>query len=175
MMGATGRGIVELTIGGSRPDRVAEVDRYVELARAARRPVTMVSVRHNPARPDEHRQILAKVEAAWRAGLRLHPQGTCSPLTATFTITNGFVFGRFTVWQRVLEARPSEWRAILGDPAFRAEFRDTVGRTALLHLARERDPVVVRERAADHPRWEGPGAGRGLARRPGPARRSLRA
>ena len=83
----------------------------------ARRPVTMVSVRHNPGAPDEHRQILAKVEAAWREGLRLHPQGTCSPLTSTFTITNGFVFGRYKAWRRVLEAKPSEWRAILADPA----------------------------------------------------------
>jgi N-acyl-D-aspartate/D-glutamate deacylase len=132
-MGSTGRGIVELTIGGSRPDRVAEVDRYVDLARAAQRPVTMVSVRHNPVRPDEHRQILAKVEAAWREGLRLHPQGTCSPLTSTFTITNGFVFGRYKAWRRVLEARPSEWRAILADRGFRAEFRDSVRRTALFN------------------------------------------
>ena len=132
-MGSTGRGIVELTIGGSRSDRVAEVDRYMELARAARRPVTMVSVRHNPVRPDEHRRILAKVEAAWREGLRLHPQGTCSPLTSTFTITNGFVFGRYKAWRRVLEAKPSEWRAILGDPGFRAEFRESVRHTALFN------------------------------------------
>ena len=130
-MGSTGRGIVELTIGGSRPNRVAEVDRYMELARAAGRPVTMVSVRHNPVRPDEHRQILAKVEAAWREGLRLHPQGTCSPLTSTFTIMNGFVFGRYKAWRRVLEAPTSEWRTILADPGFRAEFRDNAGRTAL--------------------------------------------
>ena len=132
-MGSSGRGIVELTIGGSRPNRVAEVDRYMELARAAGRPVTMVSVRHNPVRPDEHRQILAKVEAAWREGLRLHPQGTCSPLTSTFTITNGFVFGRYKAWRRVLEAPPSEWRAILADPGFRAEFRDSVRHTALFN------------------------------------------
>jgi N-acyl-D-aspartate/D-glutamate deacylase len=130
-MGSTGRGIVELTIGGSRADRVAEVDRYMELARAARRPVTMVSVRHNPGRPDEHRQILARVEAAWREGLRLHPQGTCSPLTSTFTLLNGFVFGPYPVWRRVLEAPVTEWPAILSDPGFRAEFRATVGRTAL--------------------------------------------
>src|SRR5262245_4480812 len=132
-MGSRGRGIVELTIGGSRPNRVAEVDRYMELARAARRPVTMVSVRHNPARPDEHRQILAKVEAAWREGLRLHPQGTCSPLTSTFNLLNGFVFGRYPVWRRVLEAPVSRWRDIMADPAFRAEFRSTVGRTALFN------------------------------------------
>ena len=132
-MGSTGRGIVELTIGGSRPDRVAEVDRYAELARAARRPVTMVSVRHNPVRPEEHRRILEKVEAAWREGLRLHPQGTCSPLTSTFTITNGFVFGRYKAWRRVLEAKPSEWRGILADPGFRAEFRENVRRTALFN------------------------------------------
>ena len=130
-MGATGRGIVELTVGGSRRDRVAEVERYAELARASGRPVTMVSVRHNPVRPDEHRQILARVEDAWRQGLRLHPQGTCSPLTSTFTLMNGFVFGRYKVWRRVLEARPSEWRAIFAAPAFREEFRQTVGRTAL--------------------------------------------
>jgi N-acyl-D-aspartate/D-glutamate deacylase len=132
-MGSTGRGIVELTIGGSRPDRVAEVDRYAELARASGRPVTMVSVRHNPVRPDEHRRILAKVEAAWREGLRLHPQGTCSPLTSTFSITNGFVFGRYLAWRRVLEAPPSEWRTILANPDFRAEFRDNVRHTALFN------------------------------------------
>jgi N-acyl-D-aspartate/D-glutamate deacylase len=105
----------------------------MELARAAQRPVTMVSVRHNPGRPDEHRQILARVEVAWREGLRLHPQGTCSPLTSTFTLLNGFVFGRYPVWRRVLEAPVSGWRAILADPAFRAEFRATVGRTALFN------------------------------------------
>jgi N-acyl-D-aspartate/D-glutamate deacylase len=132
-MGSTGRGIVELTIGGSRPDRVAEVDRYMELARASGRPVTMVSVRHNPVKPDEHRQILAKVEAAWREGLRLHPQGTCSPLTSTFAITNGFVFGRYKAWRRILEAKPSEWRGIMADPGFRADFRESVRHTALFN------------------------------------------
>jgi len=31
------------------------------------------------------------------------------------------VFGRDMVWRRLLEAQPSEWRAILADPGFRAE------------------------------------------------------
>lgn len=132
-MGSLGRGIVEITVGGSRPDRVAEVDRFAELARASQRPVTMVSVRHNPVKPEEHRKILEKVEAAWREGLKLHPQGTCSPLTSTFTLMNGFVFGRYKVWRRVLEAKPSEWRAIFADPTFREEFRQTVGRMALFN------------------------------------------
>jgi len=93
----------------------------------------MVSVRQNPVRPDEHRQILAKVEAAWREGLRLHPQGTCSPLTSTFSITNGFVFGRYKAWRRVLEAPPSQWRTILANPGFRAEFRENVRHSALFN------------------------------------------
>ncbi len=84
-------------------------------------------------RPEEHRQILDKVEAAWREGLRLHPQGTCSPLTSTFNLTNGFVFGRYKAWRRVLEAPPSEWRAILADAGFRAEFRESVRHTALFN------------------------------------------
>src|SRR4029453_5056940 len=133
VMGSTGRGIVELTIGGSRADRVAEVDRYMELARAPRRPATLVSVRHNPPPPADHRQILARVDAAWREGLHLPPQGTCSPLTSTFTLMNGFVFGRYKAWRRVLEAKPSEWRAIFADPAFRADFRQNVSRTALFN------------------------------------------
>ena len=41
--------------------------------------------------------------------------------TWTFTLSNGSVFGRDMVWRRLLEAQPSEWRAILADPGFRAE------------------------------------------------------
>lgn len=130
-MGETGRGILELTIGGTRPDRIAEIDRFVELARAGRRAVTMVSLRHNPSKPDEHREILARIEALHREGVPVYPQVTCSPLTATFDLTGAFVFYRFPVWRRVLETPPSEWRAIFQDPGFRAEFRVTVGRTPL--------------------------------------------
>ncbi len=130
-MGDSGRGVMEITIGGSRPDRVAEVDRFVELAHAARRPITPVSLRHNPERAWEHRVILSRLEALNRDGLRIYPQVTCSPLTSTFDLYGAFVFYRFPVWKRVLEAPPSEWRAILADPAFRAEFRATAGRSSL--------------------------------------------
>jgi N-acyl-D-aspartate/D-glutamate deacylase len=130
-MGDSGRGVMEITIGGSRPDRVAEVDRFVELAHAARRPITPVSLRHNPERAWEHRVILSRLEALNRDGLRIYPQVTCSPLTSTFDLYGAFVFYRFPVWKRVLEAPPSEWRAILADPAFRAEFRATAGSSSL--------------------------------------------
>ncbi|HTY80138.1 MAG TPA: amidohydrolase family protein [Candidatus Bathyarchaeia archaeon] len=130
-MGDSGRGVMEITIGGTRPDRVAEVDRFVELARAARRPITPVSLRHNPERAWEHRVILSRLEALNRDGLRIYPQVTCSPLTSTFDLYGAFVFFRFPVWKRVLEAAPAEWRALLADPSFRAEFRDTAGRSSL--------------------------------------------
>lgn len=131
VMGETGRGILELTIGGTRPDRVAEVDRFAELARAGRRPVTLVSIRHNPSRPAEHREVLARIEALHREGVLIYPQGTCSPLTATFDLTGPFVFYRFPVWRRVMETPLSGWRALFRDPGFRQEFRSTVGRTPL--------------------------------------------
>jgi N-acyl-D-amino-acid deacylase len=130
-MGETGRGILELTIGGSRVDRVAEIDRFAELARAGGRPVTLVSIRHNPLAPDEHRRVLARVEALHREGLRVHPQGTCSPLTVTFDLTGPFVFYRFPVWRRVMETPTGGWRQLFRDPGFREEFRSTVGRSAL--------------------------------------------
>ncbi|HEV8673883.1 MAG TPA: amidohydrolase family protein [Methylomirabilota bacterium] len=130
-MGASGHGILELTIGGSRADRVAEIDRFAELARASGRPVTLVSIRHNPLRPDEHREVLARVEALHRDGLRVYPQGTCSPLTATFDLTGPFVFYRFPVWRRVMETAVSDWRVLFRDPGFREEFRATVGRSPL--------------------------------------------
>jgi N-acyl-D-aspartate/D-glutamate deacylase len=130
-MGATGRGVLELTIGGTRPDRVAEIDRFAELARVSGRPVTLVSIRHNPLAPDEHRVVLGRIEALHREGLRVYPQGTCSPLTATFDLTGPFVFYRFPVWRRVMETPPSEWGPLFRDPGFRDEFRATVGRSAL--------------------------------------------
>ena len=130
-MGDSGRGVMEITIGGSRPDRVAEVDRFVELAHAARRPITPVSLRHNPERAGEHRVILARLEALNREGLRIYPQVTCSPLTSTFDLYGAFVFFRFPVWKRVLEASPSQWRALFADHGFRAEFRVTAGRSSL--------------------------------------------
>ncbi|MBI3454545.1 MAG: amidohydrolase family protein [Candidatus Rokubacteria bacterium] len=130
-MGKTGRGILELTIGGTRPDRLAELERFVELARAGGRPVTMVSLRHNPLRPDEHRKILARVEALHQEGVPLYPQVTCSPLTATFDLTGAFVFYRFPVWRRVMATPPSGWRTLFQDGGFRAAFRAEVAGTPL--------------------------------------------
>jgi N-acyl-D-aspartate/D-glutamate deacylase len=130
-MGASGRGIIELTIGGTRPDRLAEVERFAELARAAARPVTLVSLRHNPSHPDEHRAILARIEALAREGVEIYPQVTTAPLTATFDLASAFVFFRFPVWKRVLDAPVSAWRALFRDAGFREEFRASVGRTPL--------------------------------------------
>jgi len=149
-MGETGRGILELTIGGTRPDRLGEIDRFVELARAGRRPVTFVSIRHDPSHPDEHREILARIEALHRQGVVIYPQGTCSPLTVTFDLTGPFVFYRFPVWRRVMETPLSGWRGIFRDPRFREEFRSTVGRTPLftgdtapLHVRGVRSPALA--------------------------------
>ncbi len=131
VMGASGRGILELTIGGTRPDRLAEVDRFAELAKASNRPVTLVSLRHNPSQPEEHRAILARIEALARDGVAIFPQVTTSPLTATFDLSGAFVFFRFPVWKRVLDAPVSGWRALFRAAGFREEFRTSVGRTPL--------------------------------------------
>jgi len=131
VMGASGRGILELTIGGTRPDRLAEIDRFAELARAASRPATLVSLRHNPSHPEEHRAILARIEALARDGVAIYPQVTTSPLTATFDLSGAFVFFRFPVWKRVLDAPVIAWRALFRDAGFREEFRASVGHTPL--------------------------------------------
>src|SRR5262249_30140608 len=75
--------------------------------------------------------VLARLDALHREGLRVHPQGTCSPLTATFDLTGPFVFYRFPVWRRVLETPTAGWRGLFRDPGFRAEFRGAVGQSAL--------------------------------------------
>jgi hypothetical protein len=93
--------------------RLAEVDRFSELARAANRPVTLVSLRHNPSHPEEHRAILARIEALVRDGVAIYPQVTTSPLTATFDLSGAFVFFRFPVWKRVLDAPVTGWRALV--------------------------------------------------------------
>lgn len=148
-MGEAGRGILELTIGGTRPDRLAEIDRFAELARAGGRPVTLVSIRHNPERPGEHREILTRIEQLHREGVRVYPQGTCSPLTQTFDLTGPFVFYRFPVWRRVLETPVAGWRALFRDPGFRGEFRAAVGPTPLF----TGDVAPLRVHAVGSPRY----------------------
>ena len=130
-MGESGRGILELTIGGSRVDRVAEIDRFAELARAGGRPITPVSIRHNPLSPGEHRAVLGRHRAPPPRGAPRPPPGDVLSLTSTFDLTGPFVFFRFPVWRRVLETPVSEWRALFRKPDFRDEFRATVGRSAL--------------------------------------------
>jgi N-acyl-D-aspartate/D-glutamate deacylase len=153
-MGDSKRGVMEITIGGTRPDRVAEVDRFVELAHAARRPITPVSLRHNPERAWEHRVILSRLEALNRGGLHIYPQVTCSPLTSTFDLHGAFVFFRFPVWKRVLEASPAEWRALFADPGFRAEFRSTAGASSL--FVGDTSPLRVESvHRAEHQRFVG--------------------
>jgi N-acyl-D-aspartate/D-glutamate deacylase len=150
VMGASGRGILELTIGGTRPDRLAEIDRFAELARAANRPVTLVSLRHNPSRPEEHRAILARIEGLARDGVAIYPQVTTSPLTATFDLSGAFVFFRFPVWKRVLDAPVTGWRALFRDAGFREEFRASVGRTPLF----EGDTAPLRVHAVGAERFK---------------------
>jgi len=64
-------------------DRLLEPRRRFRAAAFAREispnPTERLGFDRPVIRHDEHRQILAKVEAAWREGLRLHPQGACLP------------------------------------------------------------------------------------------------
>src|SRR4029434_5405034 len=93
--------------------------------------VSRGSLRHNPSHPEEHRAILARIAALAREGVAIYPQVTTSPLTATFDLSSAFVFFRFPVWKRVLDAPVGSWRSIFRDAGFREEFRASVGRTTL--------------------------------------------
>jgi len=93
------------------------------------------------------------------AQLTSDPAASCTSWHGATTIVTGnceFTMAprrpqRYPVWRRVLEAPVPEWRAILSEPEFRAQFRATVGRTALFNG----DAAPLRVKAVGQPglRW----------------------
>lgn len=128
MLAEAGRGIVEvapLHLIGATDDKLADQEFYVEVARAAGRPVTWAPLLANPFDPPGALTLIEAAAAAQRAGAAVHPQISCRPLEVRVCFDSaGIAVANNPFWKPILDLPKPERRARLSSAAFRAQLRE---------------------------------------------------
>jgi len=128
VLAEVGRGIVEVAplhlIGGT-DDKLADQSFYIEVARAARRPVTWAPLLANPFDPSGALQIIESSAAAQRAGDAVYPQVGCRPLEVRVSFASaGIAIANNPFWKPILDLPAPERRQRLAGRPLRDELRD---------------------------------------------------
>lgn len=123
---AFGRGVIEVapvtTVMGTTEDRLAEVARFADLARASGGPVVFAPLFQNPFVAGYEAVCLAEVARLQAEGTTVIPQVGCRPLELRFDFaTPGFGLDNNPVWKPFMAKPRAERRRLFADPAFRAE------------------------------------------------------
>jgi N-acyl-D-aspartate/D-glutamate deacylase len=128
MLAEAGRGIVEvapLHLLGATDDKLADQEFYIEVARAAGRPVTWAPLLVNPFDPPGALTLIEASAAAQRAGAAVHPQIGCRPLEVRVCFDSaGIAVANNPFWKPILALPKPERRARLTSAAFRAQLRE---------------------------------------------------
>ena len=122
------KGAVEIAL--TRQIAVLDDDGYALLdllLEASHRPVTFIALFDRDDIPEAVRDTVTKVAPLIARGAR--PQTSPLPLTREVNMRNPFAFAAFPSWQPVFvdQSKPAQ-RAVYGDPAFRARFRQDLKR-----------------------------------------------
>ncbi len=127
VLGELGRGLVEvapLHLLGRTDDKLADQEFYIEVARAAGRPVTWAPLFANPFDPPGALTIIEASAAAQRAGAAVYPQIGCRPLEVRVSFdTAGIAVANNPFWKPILDKPRAERRGLLASQAFRDELR----------------------------------------------------
>jgi N-acyl-D-aspartate/D-glutamate deacylase len=127
VLGEVGRGLVEvapLHLIGATSDKLADQEFYIEIARAAGRPVTWAPLLANPFDPPGALTIIEASAAAQRDGAAVHPQIGCRPLEVRVSFDSaGIAIANNPIWKPILDKPKPERRALLASAAFRDELR----------------------------------------------------
>lgn len=126
-----GRGIVEVAplhlIGGT-DDKLADQAFYMEVARAAQRPVTWAPLLANPFDPPGALTIIEAAAAAQRDGAAVYPQIGCRPLEVRICFDSaGIAIANNPFWKPILDMPKQARQAHLGSSAFRQQLREMSG------------------------------------------------
>jgi N-acyl-D-aspartate/D-glutamate deacylase len=113
-MGATGRGLFEITVGSR-----TSMDDLADLHRVSGRPIVWAAMFHRDDRPEYTWERLASTEALHRDGCDVRPQVSCRPLTMDFTMRNPYPFEGMPCWTRVHSAPEAARPAIFASRDFR--------------------------------------------------------
>lgn len=86
--------------------------------------------------PDRARNIMQGAEAARARGLPVYTQGSCQPLSLSFTLDRAYVLKAMAPWPASEDH--DELRRIFNDPEFRDGFRETLRSTDSQHVFKGR-------------------------------------
>lgn len=128
-LGEAGRGVFMLTKGGHTPIPFLE-----SLAADTGRPVVIAALLHNGANPQAVFRDLDEIEQANRRGRRLLGAVSPCPLSMDFTLRSPYVFEGLESWQPALSLKGENYKAKLGEKAFREGIRAELSRQAHFRL-----------------------------------------
>jgi N-acyl-D-amino-acid deacylase len=114
VVGAAGRGVVEVTPGPDLPP-----DALYDLQLAAGVPFTMTALLSMPT--GSHRRLVELNRAGWARGAQVWPQVTPRPLAFAMTLAEPFTLNVNPHFASLMTASLDERRAAYADPAWRAE------------------------------------------------------
>jgi N-acyl-D-aspartate/D-glutamate deacylase len=118
-IGTTGTGVLQLV--SDFPDPDAEFDLIEQMVRASGRPLSFSLVQF-PREPERHRELLARIDRAQAAGLRIKAQVAARAVGLILGLENTLnPFMTNPVWRRQLaELTPPEQAARMREPDLRA-------------------------------------------------------
>jgi N-acyl-D-aspartate/D-glutamate deacylase len=116
-----GTGIIQS--GGGREAELTS-GLMARLAEASGRPVVYNNLGQTVRRPDEWKQLMARVDETTKAGIRAYP--LCSPnrTTQSFTMKNAQLFRGSPTWHPILLSSDDEKLAAYANPAIRQKLHE---------------------------------------------------
>lgn len=122
-----GRGAIEIAL----TNEVSKVDAQERalldlLLTESGRPVTWLALLNRDDNPSACQDTLTEVADLIARGAV--PQSTCRPFIIQIDLRTPFIFANMDCWNPVLNRTPAEQMAVLGDPSFRAAFKEALKR-----------------------------------------------
>ena len=115
-----------------------------EICRISGRPGLYAPHFHYAHQPERARTIMRMAEEARSRGVPVYTQGSCQPLSLTFTLDKAYILKAMHPWPASEDH--AELRRIFADPAFRQSFRETLAAADSQHIFKGRwdwVPVAV--------------------------------
>jgi N-acyl-D-aspartate/D-glutamate deacylase len=148
------RGVIEIAPGstiGSAEERLAEVERYADLARASGKVVSFAPLLDSPFAPGVAQKIMAMAAALQRDGVQVVPQVGCRPLELRFDFAApAFGLENNPFWKPFMALPREERTRRFADPAFRRELGEMT--RFVLALAPSFDQLFLRVAASERHR-----------------------
>ncbi|MFP6747777.1 MAG: amidohydrolase family protein [Alphaproteobacteria bacterium] len=107
-----------------------------EMTRISGRPGFYAPMFYFSHQPERAANIMAQAEAARARGLPVYTQGSCQPLSLSFTLDRAYVLKAMEHWPATEDH--AELREIFNDPAFRDAFRQTLASSNSQHIFKGR-------------------------------------